>query len=176
VARRGPRGSVEVTHQPHPPPWCIMQGRASANPRRPLRRQPCATAPRTVVLVEHAALAVTTVWRVWTVRLLATQRARGLPQGSRARSSSGTRRRPARSRSSGATAAASRPGSPFGEVHHAGSVSPAWPLAYSDFELLREAEQAHGAYEATLGHPDDNWPAWYARHIMERLAEAQGST
>jgi hypothetical protein len=43
-------------------------------------------------------------------------------------------------------------------------------------QLLREAEQAHGAYEATLGHPDENWPAWYARYIMERLAEAQGST
>jgi hypothetical protein len=43
-------------------------------------------------------------------------------------------------------------------------------------QLLREAEQAHGAYEATLGHPDDNWPAWYARYIMERLAEAQGKT
>jgi hypothetical protein len=42
--------------------------------------------------------------------------------------------------------------------------------------VLREAEQAHGAYEATLGHDDDNWPAWYARYIMERLAEAQGST
>jgi hypothetical protein len=43
-------------------------------------------------------------------------------------------------------------------------------------QLLREAEQAHGAYEATLGHPDENWPAWYARYIMERLAEAQGSS
>jgi hypothetical protein len=43
-------------------------------------------------------------------------------------------------------------------------------------QLLREAEQAHGAYEATLGHRDDNWPAWYARYIMERLVGAQGST
>ena len=43
-------------------------------------------------------------------------------------------------------------------------------------QLLRDAEQAHGAYEATLGLPDDNWPAWYARYIMERLAEAQGKT
>jgi hypothetical protein len=43
-------------------------------------------------------------------------------------------------------------------------------------QLLRDAEQAHGVYEATLGHPDDNWPAWYARYIMERLAEAQGKT
>ena len=43
-------------------------------------------------------------------------------------------------------------------------------------QLLREAEQAHGAYEATLGHRDDNWPAWYARYIMERLAETQSPT
>jgi hypothetical protein len=43
-------------------------------------------------------------------------------------------------------------------------------------QLLRDAEQAHGVYEATLGHPDDNWPAWYARYIMEQLAEAQGKT
>jgi hypothetical protein len=43
-------------------------------------------------------------------------------------------------------------------------------------QLSREAEQAHGAYEATLGHRDDNWPAWCACYIMERLAEAQGST
>jgi hypothetical protein len=43
-------------------------------------------------------------------------------------------------------------------------------------QLLREAEQAHGVYEAALGHRDDNWPAWYARYSMERLAEAQSST
>jgi hypothetical protein len=43
-------------------------------------------------------------------------------------------------------------------------------------QLLRDAEHAHGAYEATLGHADDNWPAWYARYIIERLAEAQGKT
>lgn len=35
--------------------------------------------------------------------------------------------------------------------------------------LLREAEQAHAAYETEQGHRDDNWPAWYAKYIVERL-------
>ncbi len=37
--------------------------------------------------------------------------------------------------------------------------------------LLRVAESAHGAYEQELGRPDDDWPAWYARFIVERLRE-----
>ena len=35
--------------------------------------------------------------------------------------------------------------------------------------LLREAERAHGEYEKTLGHRDDDWPDWYAAYIAERL-------
>jgi hypothetical protein len=35
--------------------------------------------------------------------------------------------------------------------------------------LLREAEAAHGEYEKTLGHRDDNWPEWYAKYILEKL-------
>jgi hypothetical protein len=35
--------------------------------------------------------------------------------------------------------------------------------------LLREAEQAHGAYEKELGQRDDDWPAWYADYILRRL-------
>ena len=35
--------------------------------------------------------------------------------------------------------------------------------------LLREAERAHGDYEKTLGHRDDDWPGWYATYIAERL-------
>lgn len=37
-------------------------------------------------------------------------------------------------------------------------------------ELLREAERAHGDYERTLGHRDDDWPDWYAAYIAERLS------
>ena len=38
--------------------------------------------------------------------------------------------------------------------------------------LLREAERAHGEYEKTLGHRDEDWPAWYAAYIAERLDTA----
>jgi hypothetical protein len=36
--------------------------------------------------------------------------------------------------------------------------------------LLREAERAHGEYEKSLGHRDDDWPDWYAAYIAERLS------
>ena len=38
-------------------------------------------------------------------------------------------------------------------------------------DLLREAERAHGEYEKELGRRDDDWPAWYAQFIVERLRE-----
>jgi len=31
---------------------------------------------------------------------------------------------------------------------------------------LRRAEAAHGQYEKTLGHRDEEWPAWYAQYIV----------
>ncbi len=37
-------------------------------------------------------------------------------------------------------------------------------------ELLREAEAAHADYEGALGHADADWPAWYARYIVDKLA------
>lgn len=37
-------------------------------------------------------------------------------------------------------------------------------------DLLRETERAHGAYEKELGEADDDWPTWYARYLLERLA------
>ena len=37
-------------------------------------------------------------------------------------------------------------------------------------ELLKQAERAHGAFEKELGHRDDDWPAWYAQYIVDRLA------
>jgi len=36
-------------------------------------------------------------------------------------------------------------------------------------DLLRDAEQAHGEYEAQLGHRDDAWPAWYGQHMLPGL-------
>jgi hypothetical protein len=38
-------------------------------------------------------------------------------------------------------------------------------------QLLRDAEAAHDEYERELGRRDDDWPAWYARWIVERLRE-----
>ena len=40
-------------------------------------------------------------------------------------------------------------------------------------QLLREAERAHGEYEKQLGQRDEDWPAWYAQFIVERLQEAR---
>ncbi|CAM3711127.1 VOC family protein [Smaragdicoccus niigatensis] len=31
---------------------------------------------------------------------------------------------------------------------------------------FRRAEQAHGEYEKTLGHRDDDWPEWYAAYMV----------
>jgi len=40
-------------------------------------------------------------------------------------------------------------------------------------ELLRDAKRAHADYERELGHPDDDWPAWYAGHSSDRLKSAE---
>ena len=36
-------------------------------------------------------------------------------------------------------------------------------------QLLRDAEKAHGIYEQSLGSRDENWPAWYAEFIINKL-------
>jgi hypothetical protein len=38
-------------------------------------------------------------------------------------------------------------------------------------QLLREAEKAHAEYEATLGHRDEDWPAWYAQFLLNRFQQ-----
>jgi hypothetical protein len=40
-------------------------------------------------------------------------------------------------------------------------------------DILREAERAHAVYEKHLGHRDDAWADWYARHIYDRLTEVE---
>jgi len=30
-------------------------------------------------------------------------------------------------------------------------------------QLLREAAEAHHSFESKLGHPDQDWPEWYAK-------------
>jgi hypothetical protein len=42
-------------------------------------------------------------------------------------------------------------------------------------DILREAEDAHHVYERHLGRVDPEWPAWYARHIIDRLTESEES-
>jgi hypothetical protein len=39
-------------------------------------------------------------------------------------------------------------------------------------DLLREAEQAHGEFEKTLGRRDEDWPSWYADYILKKLRES----
>jgi hypothetical protein len=38
-------------------------------------------------------------------------------------------------------------------------------------ELLRDAESAHGEYETQLGRRDEDWPTWYAHHMLPKLQE-----
>ena len=41
-------------------------------------------------------------------------------------------------------------------------------------QLLRDAERAHGEYERELGERDEDWPSWYARHILDALRQRAG--
>lgn len=38
-------------------------------------------------------------------------------------------------------------------------------------QALREASEAHHRYEEALGHKDDDWPTWYARHMAHMRPE-----
>jgi hypothetical protein len=40
-------------------------------------------------------------------------------------------------------------------------------------EILRAAAKAHHVYEQSLGHPDSDWPTWYARYIFDSQTKAQ---
>jgi hypothetical protein len=35
---------------------------------------------------------------------------------------------------------------------------------------LRRAADAHGRHEKELGHPDEDWPGWYAQYMVEEQA------
>lgn len=41
--------------------------------------------------------------------------------------------------------------------------------------LLHEAEAAHGEFEKTLGHHDEEWPRWYADYILRKLHAASAT-
>jgi hypothetical protein len=36
---------------------------------------------------------------------------------------------------------------------------------------LQRAAGAHGQHEEQIGHPDPDWPSWYAEHMTRTLAE-----
>jgi hypothetical protein len=34
-------------------------------------------------------------------------------------------------------------------------------------EALRRAAAAHGRHEEQIGHPDPDWPTWYAQYMVD---------
>jgi len=40
---------------------------------------------------------------------------------------------------------------------------------------LRRAEAAHGRYEGEIGHPDPDWPDWYAQYMVDEQARKPGT-
>jgi|HubBroStandDraft_4_1064222.scaffolds.fasta_scaffold824241_1 hypothetical protein len=45
------------------------------------------------------------------------------------------------------------------------------PLQLAD--MLQAAANAHQIYEHMLGHPDGDWPMWYAHYIFDVQPKAQ---
>ncbi len=41
---------------------------------------------------------------------------------------------------------------------------------------LRRAEEAHGRHEKELGHPDPDWPGWYAEFMVDEQSGASGQS
>ena len=39
---------------------------------------------------------------------------------------------------------------------------------------LRRAAAAHGRHEQEIGHPDPNWPDWYAQYMVDEQAGRPG--
>jgi hypothetical protein len=54
------------------------------------------------------------------------------------------------------------------------------PATYdSAFDLaaaLRRAEDAHGRHEKEIGHPDADWPDWYAQYMVDEQSVPSGHT
>ncbi len=40
-------------------------------------------------------------------------------------------------------------------------------------QALRRAAAAHGRHEAEIGHPDADWPDWYAPYMIQERIEAE---
>jgi hypothetical protein len=39
---------------------------------------------------------------------------------------------------------------------------------------LRRAADAHGRHEAEIGHPDADWPDWYAQYMVDEQSKLPG--
>jgi hypothetical protein len=39
---------------------------------------------------------------------------------------------------------------------------------------LRRAAEAHGHHEEEIGHPDPDWPDWYAQEMMDEQSGLPG--
>jgi len=38
-------------------------------------------------------------------------------------------------------------------------------------ELLRQTKEAHAEYERDIGSTDEDWPAWYAEYMIDKMEE-----
>jgi hypothetical protein len=38
-------------------------------------------------------------------------------------------------------------------------------------QALRDAAAAHGVHETEIGHPDEDWPSWYAVYMIKSLGD-----
>ena len=43
-------------------------------------------------------------------------------------------------------------------------------------DALRRAEDAHGRHEKELGHPDPDWPDWYAQYMVDEQSGRSGQS
>jgi hypothetical protein len=39
---------------------------------------------------------------------------------------------------------------------------------------LRRAADAHGRHEKEIGHPDPDWPDWYAQYMVDEQSRPSG--
>jgi hypothetical protein len=39
---------------------------------------------------------------------------------------------------------------------------------------LRRAAEAHGRHEEEIGHPDPDWPDWYAQYMVDEQSRLSG--
>jgi hypothetical protein len=39
---------------------------------------------------------------------------------------------------------------------------------------LRRAADAHGHHEEEIGHPDPDWPDWYAQYMVDERSRSSG--